>query len=603
MVLRSDYCLYYYKDATKGHLGVISLRDTNFKIRVGQRSDVSWPKNVDLGRTFALVTTPRVYFMYADTKAEADEWRKVLGDTHQDLVQVTRTKSFSSNSSGAVTDNQHVEVGSYALNGARPKALTSACDSIVSTASSVFGTQYTLSSSSEMEVSVAEGGGVESMYNVLQHPLVTKKSAQDSKTIPDSPQTQTDTSVCGDRVIYTEPSVGDGGGASTQQDSGAMYDVLYNSEEEEKEDYETPPDALKSFPQNMTVIVENNGRQSRLIWTEPEGSEAELEDKKQISKHTVEAFYDVAHATEADKRPPETAVYDEVTIEYNIQDGEPGNPLMMSAVNQPLPAVPSIMSPPDTQKECQPYEDIPELPCPAAPQVEVIYEPVGVPGNDGLYSEVEYDETKENCEVGEFIEESPEDIGPVPRESPPSSPIPRPREATPRHKPDQSSSRLPSNESDQSPSNRQNGVPSLTPSLSPRTSPILPTKFSHPSSDGVRELLPLSSPYSISYFSFQVPIPAKLKLSQSSGSPSSPIQPFQRKFSPPPAPHTRSIPRPPSPLLSDRRASVSESSPRSSVSSNPGYEGSLDTDHRPRAPSLKEKVINDIPLIPLFQTE
>ena len=503
MVLRSDYCLYYYKDATKGHLGVISLRDTNFKIREGQRSDVAWPKNIELERTFALVTTPRVYFMYADSKAEAEEWKKVLEDAHQDLVEVTRTKSFSGYRSKLIdqTDplgSQSVKVGSNSpvLNGARPKAVTSVSDSIMSTESSIFGGQYTLSLSSEMEASVTQVGEVESMYNVLQHPLVAKKKAQDTKGTPSSPHDQVGGA---DDVTYSEPILGEGGVVPPLPDSGAMYDVLYSSGDDgTQEDYELPPDAVESCPQNITVIVENTGESGGVTWAGSEGSGAGLEDKKRISKTSLEAFYDFAKAAGADdQRTPETVLYDEVAIdEDTTKDGESDNPHMTSALNQPLPAVPSpFLTPSDSRKECQLYEDIPDISPPTVRRGEAIYEPVGVAGSDGVYSEVEYDEGREGQGgVGEMdvLEETTGEGTPPLPDHPPSPPIPQlrvPTQREPDHLPRDryESSQSPSNRHE-SPSNRQNDVPSPT-SLSPRTSPLLPTKFSHPSPDGVRRLI------------------------------------------------------------------------------------------------------------------
>ncbi len=85
-ILKDDYCLYYYKDTTKGHLGAISLRDTKFNIRKGVPSDVSWPKNADLVRSFVVVTNQRTYCMYSDTKDESDDWIRMLQAAHDKLL-------------------------------------------------------------------------------------------------------------------------------------------------------------------------------------------------------------------------------------------------------------------------------------------------------------------------------------------------------------------------------------------------------------------------------------------------------------------------------------------------------------------------------------
>lgn len=546
MVLRSDYCLYYYKDATKGHLGVISLRDTNFKIRGGQRSDVTWPKNVDLERTFALVTTPRVYFMYADSKAEAEEWKKVLEDAHQDLVEVTRTKSFSGYGSKLVIDStsrldsQSLEVGSNSpvLNGARPKALTSVCDSITSNASSVFGRQYTLSSSSELEASSVQGGEVESMYNVLQHPLTAKKKAQDTTAKPSSLYGQV---VGSEEVTYSEPIIGgEGGVAPPQPESGAMYDVLCNSgDDETQEDYELPPDAVESCPQNITVIVENRGEGEGSTWVASEGSGAGLDDKKRMSKTSLEAFYDFAKAAGADdQRTPETAVYDEVTVEEDTsKDGESDSHHMTSALDQPLPAVPSSFLPhSESHKECQLYEDVPDVP---VPRGEAIYESVGVAGSDGLYSEVEYDEGKESQGVDN--QEPPGDGTPPLR-----VPTQREPDQLPRNR--YESSQSPSNKHEP-PSNRQNGVPSPT-SPSPRTSPLLPTKFSHPPSDGVRVHICTPILVSVPFIIFSGSHFSKTEALSIQWLPVLPYPALSEKIQPPSTPtHTNSGPPPLPPPL------------------------------------------------------
>ena len=85
MVLRSDYCLYYYKDATKKPLGSISLRDQKFKTRKGERGDCTWPKSVDMEQTIVMVTSTRTYYMFAEKTKEAEEWTKVLQNTHDQL--------------------------------------------------------------------------------------------------------------------------------------------------------------------------------------------------------------------------------------------------------------------------------------------------------------------------------------------------------------------------------------------------------------------------------------------------------------------------------------------------------------------------------------
>ena len=86
-VLKSDYCLYYYKDTAKGHLGAISLRDPKFNARKGSVSDTAWPRGVATGSTIAVVTTQRTYFMYGTGEQEADDWVRILNSTREKLLE------------------------------------------------------------------------------------------------------------------------------------------------------------------------------------------------------------------------------------------------------------------------------------------------------------------------------------------------------------------------------------------------------------------------------------------------------------------------------------------------------------------------------------
>ena len=86
-VLKSDYCLYYYKDPAKGHLGAISIRDPKFKVRKGSLSDTTWPKGVTMECTIAVVTTHRTYFMYSTMESEINDWMRVLNTTRERLLE------------------------------------------------------------------------------------------------------------------------------------------------------------------------------------------------------------------------------------------------------------------------------------------------------------------------------------------------------------------------------------------------------------------------------------------------------------------------------------------------------------------------------------
>ena len=89
-VLKDDYCLYYYKDVAKGHLGAISLRDTMFKVRKGEVSDCSWPKSVNISASLAVVTNQRTFYMYATTVDDAATWIRMLEAAREKLLTETQ---------------------------------------------------------------------------------------------------------------------------------------------------------------------------------------------------------------------------------------------------------------------------------------------------------------------------------------------------------------------------------------------------------------------------------------------------------------------------------------------------------------------------------
>ena len=94
MVIRSDYCLYYYKDPTKSPQGSISLRDPGFSVRDGTKSDASWPKNCNPDNTLVLATSSRTYYMFAESLAEAQEWKEQL-EKAVELMKKEGTKGRS----------------------------------------------------------------------------------------------------------------------------------------------------------------------------------------------------------------------------------------------------------------------------------------------------------------------------------------------------------------------------------------------------------------------------------------------------------------------------------------------------------------------------
>ena len=426
MVLRSDYCLYYYKDATKSHLGVISLRDTQFKIRVGQKSDVSWPKTLAMENTFALVTTPRVYFMYAETIAEAEEWRKVLEDAHKDLVEVTRTKSFSGfRQHTASTIDREASFASRSVNavqdasfvgGARPKAHTSVTDSLASDASSVFGRQFTLSSSSETGSPLPTVEEVESMYNVLQHPVT-----QDNEGA--GPAEEGENGVNLNEALYSKPP------ARTRT----------SSDIEREYDYVLPPDA--DTPQNFSVTVTDSDQHttsSKLAELDPKWAELSGKGLSTSSQTEFEGFYDLAGGVsdkqqqQQQQQQEELAVYDVVRPENTSQTPPRTLPtsssatpprMTSSALNQPLPAIPP--SGLVREEHTMIYEDVPDIPrgkretTTGAPVYDVlenpsegvVYELVGVVESEGaghlLKGVGQQEEEDVYSEVGSSEERTP----------------------------------------------------------------------------------------------------------------------------------------------------------------------------------------------------
>ena len=361
MILKSDYCLYYYKDANKGHLGAISLRDPKFKIRLGQRSDVSWPKHVNLTDTLALVTTPRTYFMYADSRKEADEWRKVLEDAHQELVEVVRTKSFSGYRSAAMSErdaalsSHSMVVGTESptrLNGAR---MANRTDSLTSDASSVFGRQFVLSTSSEMDVLTP--GSIDAVYDVVVQPLAEDKphrqDSGDGKTSGDGDCGGGERGggergdgergdgergggergdgdcgggerggVCGawedpEEALYSVPPVDSNVFEASPKPLKKKLSEGFLSSDEEYNDYVVPPDASPSCPQNISVIVERKEAEPDGKGVEPSGEEAGLIDvdrhpERCLSQNSLEAFYDFAREV-AEEGEGGGAMYDAVT--------------------------------------------------------------------------------------------------------------------------------------------------------------------------------------------------------------------------------------------------------------------------------------------------
>ena len=87
MVLKDDHTFSYYKDAAKPPLGVISLMDSSFSAREGSALDTAWPKHTKMENTLVVVTTSRIYYMWAESPEEASDWRTHLTSAREKMLQ------------------------------------------------------------------------------------------------------------------------------------------------------------------------------------------------------------------------------------------------------------------------------------------------------------------------------------------------------------------------------------------------------------------------------------------------------------------------------------------------------------------------------------
>ena len=178
-VLRTDYCLYYYKDIAKGHLGVITLRDTQFKVRQGEAGDISWPKGTRLECAITMVTTNRTYYMHATSAEEANEWLRVLMETKKKLAEsCIARKSIS----GSTTSTQSTQEDGSKENGSMQ-------DGNKETDTTGVNGQHHNGEISENGTSpVNDGQGSESLYDVAKAPDDQPQSTQ-AETKPNVDET------------------------------------------------------------------------------------------------------------------------------------------------------------------------------------------------------------------------------------------------------------------------------------------------------------------------------------------------------------------------------------------------------------------------------
>ena len=78
VVLQSNSTLQYFKEPSKVAQGTINLNDINFDVMAGSKNSCNWPKNCNIECSVVIVTTSRIYFMFADTVREAEEWIGLL---------------------------------------------------------------------------------------------------------------------------------------------------------------------------------------------------------------------------------------------------------------------------------------------------------------------------------------------------------------------------------------------------------------------------------------------------------------------------------------------------------------------------------------------
>ena len=86
MILWQDFTLKYYKEPAKPPLGSISLHDPKFDVRQGTRNDTAWAKTcTGMECTLVITTTSRTYYMFTESKDDADMWIQVLSDARVEI--------------------------------------------------------------------------------------------------------------------------------------------------------------------------------------------------------------------------------------------------------------------------------------------------------------------------------------------------------------------------------------------------------------------------------------------------------------------------------------------------------------------------------------
>ena len=126
MILRRDNIIYYYKDIKKQHKGVIPLIGEKFSYRVGKAEDCNWPKGVGMERTVVINTDGRVFYLWAESQDDVEQWKEHLKvvKTKQDFKK--RYKSSQGEEDSPTTSRaMKNKVGKQQVNRQRTKRFQS----------------------------------------------------------------------------------------------------------------------------------------------------------------------------------------------------------------------------------------------------------------------------------------------------------------------------------------------------------------------------------------------------------------------------------------------------------------------------------------------
>ena len=129
MILKKDNVLYYYKDPAKSPLGSISLSNPNFLVMEGRKTDLNWPKAAKIERTLIIMTSYRIYYMYADTQQEAAEWIEQLQNAADSIPGKNVTKRAEPKPSGvAITNGKDDHSKTSSISSSLSASVESICD-------------------------------------------------------------------------------------------------------------------------------------------------------------------------------------------------------------------------------------------------------------------------------------------------------------------------------------------------------------------------------------------------------------------------------------------------------------------------------------------